>query len=114
MGIQVEFNPDLALRNRALFQSGERKEAECIPDSLVVGETYYFLKKGQRNYWLEGELPLLETQGNGRLSAPLASIILLEVTHVLIDNEPWTKGIYKVIELISDSDIRFNGFVKMP
>ena len=59
MGIQVEFNPDLALRNISEFTSGNRKESECIPENLQTGETYDFLKHGQRNYWLEGEIPLL-------------------------------------------------------
>lgn len=113
MGIQVEFNPDLALRNNAAFVCGERKEHECIPHPLEVGKTYAFLKKGQRNFWLEGELPLLETKGNGDLSLPLASIVILEVTHSLIGGELWTSGKYKVIELISDGEVKFNGFAKI-
>ncbi len=113
MGIQVEFNPDLALRNIALFQSGERKEEECLPESLEVGKVYDFSKKGQRNYWLEGELPLLETKGNSDLSMPIASIIILEATHVLVDGEPWTSGKYKVVELITDGEVKFNGFAKV-
>ncbi len=113
MGIAVEFNPDLALRSIALFQSGERKEEECIPEPLEEEKTYFFLKKGQRNYWLEGELPLLETRGNSDLSLPIASIIILEATHVLIDTELWTKGKYRVVELIPDRKVRFNGFAKI-
>jgi hypothetical protein len=112
MGIQVEFNPDLALRNIGQFQSGEKKEAECIPEPLEVGNVYTFLKKGQRNYWLEGELPLLETKGNGELSLPVASIVILEVTHSVIDGELWTSGKYRVVELISDGEVKFNGFAK--
>ena len=38
MGIQVVFNPDLALRNMSHFESGERKETECIPVKLEVGK----------------------------------------------------------------------------
>jgi len=113
MGIQVEFNPDLALRNKSMFQSGERKEHECIPEPLEVGKTYTFLKKGQRNYWLEGELPLLETKGNGELSLPIASIAILEVTHLVIGGELWTSGKYRVVELISDDEVKFNGFAKI-
>ena len=62
MCIQVEFNPDLALRHINEFEAGRRKEAECIPATLQEGEAYLFLKQGQRNYWLEGEIPLLETK----------------------------------------------------
>lgn len=38
MGIQVEFNPDLALRNISEFKSGKRKIEECIPINLKKGD----------------------------------------------------------------------------
>lgn len=113
MGIVVEYNPDLALRNVAEFHAGNRKEAECIPEKLVVGQTYSFLKKDQRLYWLHGELPLLETQGNQVLSRPKASIIILDATHYLEAGEVWTKGRYKVVEVFNDDKTHFNGFEKV-
>ena len=109
MGIKVEFNPDLALRK---YQTPSRLESECLPKNLEIGKIYSFLKKGQRNYWLEGEIPLLETKGNADLSKPLASIIILEATHFLKDNKPYTKGKYQVIEVFNDKAIHFNGFSK--
>ena len=81
-----------------LFIAGNRKIEECIPELIEVGKTYSFLKKGQRNYWLFGELPLLETRGNQDLSRPKASIIILEATHFLDDGKLYTKGKYKVWE----------------
>ena len=75
MGIQVEFNPDLALRNISEFKNGNRKEEECIPENLEAGKIYSFLKEGQRNYWFFGENPLVETKGNQELSRPKASIL---------------------------------------
>ncbi|MBU4086292.1 MAG: hypothetical protein KKB21_01805 [Nanoarchaeota archaeon] len=114
MGIQVEFNPDLALRNVSEFKNGNRKEEECIPEDIKEGESYNFLKKGQRNYWLEGEIPLLETRGNNHLSIPVASIIIIESTHFVLNGELWTKGKYKVIEVFDKEDkIHFNGFAKI-
>ena len=115
MGIQVEFNPDLALRDISEFDNGNRKEEECIPRNLKKGETYNFLKKGQRNYWLEGEIPLLETKGNRKLSRPIASIIIIESTHFVLDSELWTKGKYKVVEIydINDKTIHFEGINKI-
>jgi hypothetical protein len=113
MGIQVEFNPDLALRNISEYKKGARKKEECIPTPLKVGKTYSFLKKGQRFYWLHGELPLLETKGGGKLSLPLASIVILEVTHVRDGEDVWTKGKYKVVELFKNTTPRFNGFAKI-
>lgn len=113
MGIQVEFNPDLALRNISEHKKGNRKEAECIPEPLETGKTYSFLKCGQRFYWLHGELPLLETKGEGNLSKPLASIAIEEVTHILIDGEVWTKGKYTVTEIFTDTSLHFNGFAKI-
>ncbi len=115
MGIQTEYNPDLALRNIEEYTSGRRKKEECIPKRLVEGEIYEFLKKGQRNYWIEGEIPLLETKGNQQLSRPLASIVILEATHFLLNGEPHTRGRYRLIEKFdpNDSRIHFNGFAKV-
>ena len=110
MGIQVEFNPDLALRNISEYKNNNRQEEECIPGNLEVDKTYSFLKKDQRNYWLHGEIPLLETKGNGVLSRPRASIVILEATHFLKDKEMYTKGKYKVIEVFKGDKIEFEGF----
>lgn len=35
MGIKVEFNPDLALRDISEYKSGRRKKEECVPDPLI-------------------------------------------------------------------------------
>ncbi len=109
MGIQVEFNPDLALR--AYGTEGRLKE-ECLPERLEEEKEYDFLKQGQRNYWLEGEIPLLETKGQGRLSRPLASIIILESTHFKKNGKLFTKGKYLVKKVfdINDKSIKFEGF----
>ncbi len=110
MGIITEYNPDLALRNISEFKAGNKKEEECIPENLKVGDIYPFLKKGQRHYWLEGEIPLLETKGEQKLSRPKASIIILEATHFLEDNQAYTKGGYKIVGVFSDDSIHFEGF----
>ena len=46
MGIEVSFNPDLALRDYSEFEKGNRREEECIPKELGAGNVYNFLKKG--------------------------------------------------------------------
>jgi hypothetical protein len=112
MGIQVDFNPDLALRHISEFTAGRRKKEECIPASLEVGTVYEFLKSGQRNYWFGGELPLLETKGNAVLSRPLASIKIIEATHFEESGDVWTKGKYKVIEIFNDDDVHFNSYAR--
>ena len=43
MGIRVEFNPELALRNMAEFHNGSRQLEECIPEKLAEGKIYPFL-----------------------------------------------------------------------
>lgn len=110
MGIKVEYNPDLALRNIKEYKNGNRKIEECIPETMRAGEIYDFLKKDQRNYWLFGEIPLIETQGNEVLSRPRASVVILEVTHFVRDGIVWTKGKYKVVEVFNDTDIHFECF----
>jgi len=116
MGIKVEFNPDLALRNLSEFEAGKRKKEECVPSSLEKGQIYEFLKSGQRLFWLSdsefwgnGQIPLCETSGDEKLSRPLASIKILEVTHFLEDGEVWTRGKYKIVEIfdVNDEEIHF-------
>jgi hypothetical protein len=110
MGIKVEFNPDLALRNIFEFKNGSRKIEECIPEKLEVGKIYSFLKRDQRNYWLHGQIPLIETKGNEVLSRPKASIIITEATHFINEDIIFTRGFYKVVEVFNDDEIHFEGF----
>lgn len=109
MGIKVEFNPDLALRDISEFKKGNRKIEECIPEKLEAGRVYDFLKKDQRNYWLMGEIPLIETKGNEVLSRPKASIVILEVVHFVENGIIYSKGKYKVTEIFKDDRIHFEG-----
>lgn len=110
MGIKIEFNPDLALRDISEFHKGNRKIEECIPEKLEAGKIYPFLKKEQRLYWIYGEIPLIETKGGEVLSRPKASIIILGATHFLENKEVWTKGEYKVIEVFEDGSVHFECF----
>lgn len=116
MGIKVEFNPDLALRDISEYKSGKRKIEECIPENLEAGKVYEFLKSGQRLYylsdsefWGNGQIPFCCTNGKEELSRPLASIKILEATHFLEKGETWTRGKYEVIEIfdVNDSKIHF-------
>jgi hypothetical protein len=115
MGIKVEFNPDLALRNISHYKNGERLLEECIPEKLDAGKTYQFLKEGMRNYWLEGEIPLVETQGGQKLSRPLASVIIQEAIHFLKDGKLYTRGTYEVKAIFDphDSKIRFENLARI-
>lgn len=111
MGIAVEFNPDLALRDFLEYKAGRRKIEECIPEKLEVGKTYDFFKKGQRLYyfsdsefWGNGQMPLCKTSGKEDLSRPIASIKMLEATHFMENGECYTKGKYKVIDVFNEND----------
>jgi len=109
MGIQVEFNPDLALRKHG---TEGRESDECLPAKLEAGDIHRFMKKGQRNYWLEGEIPLLITK-DGKLSKPIASIRIVNATHYLQGKEVYTRGLYKVVEFFDDNKIHFKGFARI-
>lgn len=115
MGIKTEYNPDLALRNNIEFVKGNKKKYECIPESLKKGQVHKFLKKGQRVFWIEGEIPLLETKGNQQLSKPIASIKILEATHFILNGKTWTKGKYNIVEVfdMNEEKIHFDGFTKI-
>jgi len=105
MGIRVEFNPDLALRKSS---TTNREKEECLPEIIEKGKTYNFLKEGQRVYWLDGELALLKTKGEQQLSRPIASIRILEATHFLKNNKPYTSGKYKIIEVFDPNNPKIN------
>jgi len=105
MGIKVEFNPDLALR---AFNTDGKLPEQCLPIKLEKGKVYPFLKEGLRNYWLDDEVPLLETKGNEILSRPIASIIILESTHFKKDNKFFTKGFFEVIEVFDPNSNKIN------
>lgn len=111
MGIAVEFNPDLCLRDKTRRVQG-RFDSECLPKELKIGEVYDFLKTGQRNYWLHEQIPLRRTDGNGNLSRPLASVRILEETHFLFEGDVYTKGKYQVINVFDENspEVHFEGF----
>jgi len=112
MGIKTEFNPDLCLRNISELNNG-RKAEECIPADLQEGQICDFLKEDQRLFWLEGEIPLRETKGEGQLSRPIASVLVIESTHFLENGKPFTKGKYKVVNVFKDDKIHFDGYTKL-
>ncbi|EKE19920.1 MAG: hypothetical protein ACD_8C00086G0011 [uncultured bacterium] len=109
MGIAVEFNPDLALRDISEFKAGRRKIEECVPENLEVGKVYEFFKKEQRIYYLLGEISLIETTtSGGSFSKARASVNILEVTHFIENGEVCTKGKYKINEIFEiDKDLPF-------
>lgn len=109
MGIAVEFNPDLALRDISEHTAGRRKIEECIPETLEVGKVYDFFKKEQRIYYLLGEVSLIETTtAGGSFSKARANVNILEVTHFLQDEIVCTKGKYEVVEVFeTDKNIPF-------
>lgn len=109
MSINMRFAPDLVLRNFAEHVSGNKRKEECIPRDMKEGEVYDFLKTGQRAYWLDGEQPLLEKSSDGEISPPIASVIILEVTHFKEDYKIWTRGRYLVKKVLKNGEIYFNG-----
>jgi hypothetical protein len=109
MGIKVEFNPDLALRSIEECKAGRREVEECIPEPLEEGKSYAFFKSGQRLYNIGGKTPLLRTEGNEKLSEPLASVRILEVTHFLKEGEAFTRGTYIVDRVIKHGYADFGG-----
>ena len=115
MVAQVEFNVVLALRDHAEFLKGDYKKEECIPERLMSGMIYDFLKKGQRIYWLTEEIPLLKTEGNQKFSRPIASIIILEATHIMINGEIYTKGKYQIKNVfdVNDPKIHFESYKRL-
>lgn len=112
MGILAEYNPELALREIRAFKEGAHTAEECVPENLVVGMSYPFKKKGQRLYYLLGEIPLIKTDGE-TLSLPIASIVIEVVEHTLVEETIWSTGTYIVKEIFTDSEPHFNGVARI-
>ena len=112
MGIKVEFNPDLALRSIDEYKAGRRALEECIPEDLVEGKKYPFLKNGQRLYNIGSKTPLLQTKGEEKLSEPLAAIRILEVVHGIEAGQVFTRGTYIVDRVLGDGWAGFGGYGK--
>ena len=81
---------------------------------LDVGASHGFRKEGQRNYWLDGVVPLYETEGNGNFSLPLAAIEIIEVKHRKEEDCIWTTGKYRIIERCKENRFYFNGMLYIP
>ena len=117
MWIQVEFNPDLALRHISHFEKWDRKEEECIPKNLRIWEIYSFLKKWQRNFYLlqDEPIPLIQTEWNAVLSRPHAAIRILEATHFYENGEIWTRWRYQTIDIYdtNNPEIHFEWFLSV-
>ena len=108
----LEFNPVLALRNISEYKNGHRKIEECIPENLEAGKTYQFLKHGQRSFWMNGEVPVVETDGKD-VSRPFGSIQITETVHFIENGQINTRGTYKVVDVFKDKDVHFEGLEKI-
>jgi hypothetical protein len=111
MGIEVEFNQDLALRGISEYTTGKRKIEECVPDPLEEGKVHEFLKRGLRLFHLsdselrgQAQISLMKTTGEEHLSRPIARVKILETTHFLISGECYTKGKYQVSRVFDPKD----------
>lgn len=113
MGIQIEFNPELCLRPYEFTKEGLQRD-ECIPEYLVEGMAYYFLKNDHRFYYMKGPVPLCTTRGYGNLSRPIASVMILSVTHKydIAKHHAYTTGTYRIVEVFPEDYIvpKFEGF----
>jgi len=101
MEIKAEFESALILYNMREFVMDKRKFDECIPENLKEEREYTFLVSGQRNYWLLGKFPLHEKKEDGSVGEdPRAIINIYEVTHFIENKLIWTKGKYKVLQVV--------------
>ncbi len=101
MEIKADFESALILHNVQEFVLDKRKFDECIPENLKEGREYSFLVSGQRNYWILGKFPLHEKQSDGSVSEePRAIINIFEVTHFIDNGLIFTKGKYKILQVV--------------
>ena len=103
MGIQVEFNPDLALRDISHHREGKRSLEECLPKLLREGATHHFKKKGQRNYYFLEPVPLLETKEIN--DYPPSSRRYYSGSNSLLKRIMYTKGRYRIEKVFDPASL---------
>jgi len=76
MGILVEFNPDLALRNISEYKTGKRQLAECIPADIKVWQNLPLFKKKARGIigW-KGNCPYWKQKDRKNFPAPKPALL---------------------------------------
>ena len=94
-GSEMEYNTILALRHN---KSPDRKPEECLPDIIKEGFFYKFLKDRYRIFPIGRQIPLVKTEGEGRLSDTLAQVIITQQTQYMLGGNIFTKGEYVVTE----------------
>lgn len=95
---ETVYNTDLALIDRN-DSSGHRPE-ERMPEELEVGRIYPFIKKGHRTYEPFSEVTLLEMKRSEVLFSLVARVTILSVEYVVEEGQSYTKGEYRVEELL--------------
>lgn len=99
MGIQVEYNDVLALRE---WGDEERAEVETIPPDLKEGDTYDYRKNGYRILPLMKAIPLVQTKGGQKFEKVVALVCIQNIT---VEADPmgdriFTFGQYRVIKIL--------------
>lgn len=101
MSLNISYCKLLALR--AHNTPGRRPE-ECLPSPLEPGKFYSFDKSEQRVFDIKRPIPLHETKGGEKLGRPIALIEIIEPTHYERGGQIWTRGTYRVKQVISQSE----------
>lgn len=96
----AELCTKLALRTKNGSGAG-RGKGEFLPDRLDTEDIFSFVKEGQRVYPLHEDIPLVETQGDGKISDPIAMVRIVETPiHYRKNGKIYTSGRYEVVECL--------------
>lgn len=99
MGVPVEFNAVLALRDAAESINEQRHVDEYLPDHPKVGQEYGFRKCGQRIYQLGVPLSLLTTAGDNKTMQKVGTAVIIEARHIMEEDHVLTIGRYRILKL---------------
>lgn len=114
MGISVEYNDVLALR-----ESGdtERTERETIPVNIQEGVVYTYQKDGYRIFPIGKVIPLVVTQGRQQFTRVAALVVIGRVSVDLdpCDSQSVSCGWYRVIKVLDLAQSnQWLGFLQNP
>ena len=85
---------------------------ECLPENPEIGKAYPFLKRGQRSFWMSGEVPIVQTDGK-EISRPIGSIRIIETAQFIDSDQINTRGFYRFVEIFNDKTVHFEGLEKI-
>jgi hypothetical protein len=96
----ITYNSDLALRPAS--RSKTARTGEHLPEELLLGGVYPFIKNGHRNFQIGSLITLLEIHQGEVLFRFRAQVRITEASFIIENGQSHTIGKYRVESLLAN------------